>query len=166
MAEVIGTDLSPIQSIGYPVIDDVMKNWTFTDDFFDFIHGRNISADPHPTHEFWKNVLEKVEFEDVQMHVSKERFGPWPKDPRLKSIGAMNLLNGETGFESYGMAAFTRILGMSADEARGICQRGLAACQNKNYHVQRVNASPWQEAIEQIIFVVIILAGEVFGLCS
>lgn len=75
------------------------------------------------------------------MHVSKERFGPWPKDPRLKSIGAMNLLNGETGFESYGMAAFTRILGMSADEARGICQRGLAACQNKNYHVQRVVSS-------------------------
>jgi hypothetical protein len=86
---------------------------------------------PHPTPEFLKNVLETAGFEDVQMHASKEPFGPWPKDPRLKRIGAMNLLNGETGFESYGMAAFTRILGMSADEARGICQRGLAACQTR-----------------------------------
>jgi hypothetical protein len=94
---------------------------------------------PHPTHEFLKNILEKAGFEDVQMLTAKEPYGPWPKDPVLKKVGAMNLLNGETGFESYGMAAFTRILGMDADEARGICERGLAACRNKNFHCYSIS---------------------------
>lgn len=90
---------------------------------------------PHPTHEFLKNQLENAGFEDVQMLTAKEPFGPWPKDPRMKRVGAMSLLNGSTGFESYGMAAFTRVLGMDAAEARGICERALQDARNKNYHV-------------------------------
>jgi hypothetical protein len=90
---------------------------------------------PHPTHEFLKNQLEKAGFEDVQMLSVKEPFGPWPKDPRMKKIGAMSLLNGETGFESYGMAAFTRVLEMDVEKARGLCEHGLRDVRNKNYHV-------------------------------
>ncbi|CCX05524.1 S-adenosyl-L-methionine-dependent methyltransferase [Pyronema domesticum] len=199
MAEVIGTDLSPIQPSWIPAncrfeVDDAMKEWTFRENFFDFIHARNLNtgvtdwahltsemmrctapggyvellensltlhcddgtmkpdhgADiflrrlrealekmgrPHPTHEFLKNQLENAGFEDVQMLTAKEPFGPWPKDPRMKRVGAMSLLNGSTGFESYGMAAFTRVLGMDAAEARGICERALQDARNKNYHV-------------------------------
>jgi hypothetical protein len=90
---------------------------------------------PHPTHEFLKNHLEKAGFEDVQMVTAKEPFGPWPKDPRMKKIGAMSLLNAETGFESYGMAAFTRVLEMDVEKARGMCERALQDVQDKNYHV-------------------------------
>jgi hypothetical protein len=89
---------------------------------------------PHPDIGFLKNQLEKAGFEDIQMLQAKEPIGPWPKEPRLKKIGAMTLLNAETGCESYGMAAFTRVLEMDADEARDICRRAVQASQNKNYH--------------------------------
>lgn len=45
-AEVIGTDLSPIQPEWVPAnvifeIDDAERNWTFRENHFDFIHNRN-----------------------------------------------------------------------------------------------------------------------------
>jgi hypothetical protein len=57
-----------------------------------------------PDAEFLKNLLETACFEGVTTSQIKEPVGPWPKDPRLKRAGAMNLLNGETTFDSYGMA--------------------------------------------------------------
>ncbi|KAI5819276.1 S-adenosyl-L-methionine-dependent methyltransferase [Pyronema omphalodes] len=199
MAEVIGTDLSPIQPSWVSgncrfEVDDAMKEWTFQTDFFDFIHARNLNSGvtdwdhllsemmrctapggyvefcensltvhcddgtmkpdhgskifldklrealrkmgrPQPDLDFLKNQLEKAGFEDVQVMNAKEPGGPWPKDPRMKRLGAMNLLNAETGCESYGMAVFTRVLGMDTDEARNICRRSVQAARNKNYHV-------------------------------
>ncbi|KAI5811883.1 hypothetical protein BZA77DRAFT_360349 [Pyronema omphalodes] len=49
MAEVIGTDLSRIQSDWVPAncrfgVDDAMLEWTFKDDSFDFIDCRNIAS--------------------------------------------------------------------------------------------------------------------------
>ncbi|KAI5819280.1 S-adenosyl-L-methionine-dependent methyltransferase [Pyronema omphalodes] len=199
MAEVIGTDLSPIQPSWVPgncrfEVDDAMKEWTFQNDFFDFIHARNLSAGitdwshllsemmrcaapggyvelcensltvhcddgtmapdhgvkifldklrealqamgrPQPNLQFLKTQLENAGFEDIHVVSAKEPCGPWPKDPRMKRLGAMNLLNAETGFESYGMAVFTRVLGMEIEEARGICRRSVEASQNKNFHI-------------------------------
>ncbi|KAF8539014.1 hypothetical protein BDD12DRAFT_910426 [Trichophaea hybrida] len=48
MAEVIGTDLSPIQSGWVPPncrfeVDDVEKDWTFRSDLLDFFHMRNLA---------------------------------------------------------------------------------------------------------------------------
>jgi hypothetical protein len=56
----------------------------------------------------------------------------------LKRVGAMNLINADTDFESDGMATFTRVQGMDADEAHeahGVCERAVEACRNKHYHV-------------------------------
>lgn len=93
---------------------------------------------PCPDITFLKNLLNSAGFEDVKVFQVKEPAGPWPKDPRLKKAGAMGILNGETGFESYGMALFTRILGMDVDEARKICTNALRDARNKNYHVYDV----------------------------
>ncbi|KAI5809441.1 S-adenosyl-L-methionine-dependent methyltransferase [Pyronema omphalodes] len=186
MAEVIGTDLSPIQPQWVPAncrfeVDDAMLEWTFKDDSFDLFmvailprdcavpggyvelceygitancddgtmkpdNGMKIYADylreamskmgrPAPKLQSMKLLLEEAGFEDVHAMEAKEPFGPWPKDPRQKRIGAMSLLNCETGIESYGMAAFTRVLGMDVEKARAICDAGLAAVRNKNYHM-------------------------------
>ncbi|KAI5819281.1 hypothetical protein BZA77DRAFT_350881 [Pyronema omphalodes] len=90
---------------------------------------------PVPDLEFLKNQLEKAGFEDVQIMNAKEPCGPWPKDSRLKKVGAMSLLNAENGCESHGMAVFTRILGMGVDKARDVCRRSVEASQNKNFHI-------------------------------
>ncbi|KAI5796112.1 S-adenosyl-L-methionine-dependent methyltransferase [Pyronema domesticum] len=199
MAEVIGTDLSPIQPEWVPAncrfeVDDATLEWTFKDNSFDFIHGRNICSGisdwdhllseimrcmnpggyvelceysitlncddgtmkpdngtkiwmdklresmikmgrPPPELESMKMLLEKAGFEDVHALEAKEPVGPWPKDDRQKRIGAMSLLNCETGFESYGMAAFTRVLGMEVEKARAICDAAISVARNKNYHM-------------------------------
>ncbi|KAI5811880.1 S-adenosyl-L-methionine-dependent methyltransferase [Pyronema omphalodes] len=198
MAEVIGTDLSPIQPDWVPAncrfeVDDAMLEWTFKDNHFDFIHCRNISSGvsdwkhlstqlmrcvipggyvelceysltincddgsmkpdngtkiyadylresmakmgrPAAKLEFLKMLLQEAGFKGIHALEAKEPLAPWPKDPRQKRIGAMSLLNCETAFESYGMAAFTRVLGMEAEKARAICNAALSAVRNKNYH--------------------------------
>lgn len=90
---------------------------------------------PAPQLESMKMLLEQAGFEDVHAFEAKEPVGPWPKNPRQKMIGAMSLINGESGFESYGMAAFTRVLGMEVEEARSICDAAVSAIRNKNYHI-------------------------------
>jgi hypothetical protein len=65
---------------------------------------------PHPDVEFLKTLLAEVGFEDIHANQVKEPVGPWPKDPKMKRLGAMVLLNAETYAESLRMAAFTRVL--------------------------------------------------------
>jgi hypothetical protein len=73
---------------------------------------------PTQTLQSLRKLMESAGFADIQeCHVTKPT-GPWPKDPRLKRVGAMVLLCCETSFESYGMAAFTRILGMDVKKHR------------------------------------------------
>jgi hypothetical protein len=90
---------------------------------------------PWPDLAFLKTLLENAGFEGVTACQAKEPVGPWPKDPRLKRTGALTLLNGETAFESYGMAVFTRVLGMEVEEAQKMCENALLAARNKNYHI-------------------------------
>lgn len=76
---------------------------------------------PPPTRVSMKAFLEKAGFKDVVTSEAKEPIGPWPKNPKAKRLGAMVLLHSETVFESYGIAAFTRILGMNVEKAKAIC---------------------------------------------
>jgi hypothetical protein len=73
-------------------------------------------------------------FVDVQIKTLKQPFGPWPKDKRLKQLGAMMMLNCQTAFHAYGLAALTRILGMNVEEADALCRGGIQATRNKNSH--------------------------------
>lgn len=82
-----------------------------------------------------REFLEKARFVDIKVHNVKQPVGPWPKDLQLKSISAMVLLNCETAFESYEMALFTRVLGMDATKAQGICDGALEVVRNKNNHI-------------------------------
>jgi len=52
---------------------------------------------PPATDEFLKQNLENAEFVDIVMDTKKQPIGPWPKEPRLKNIGAMVMLNTEVG---------------------------------------------------------------------
>ena len=61
-------------------------------------------------------------------------MGPWAKDKTLKQVGAMCLLSADSGYHSYGMAAFTRILNMTPEEATKICDDAVKATRNKNFH--------------------------------
>lgn len=45
------------------------------------------------------------------------------------------ILNVENGYEAYAMAPFTRVLGMSHEEAENMCRDAFkATCNIKDYH--------------------------------
>ncbi|KAF8536583.1 putative TAM domain methyltransferase [Trichophaea hybrida] len=196
LAEVVGTDLSPIQPSWVPPnckfeVDDAEQKWTFADDTFDYIHSRNLSmcvgdwprymrevfrctkpggfcelgelggaptsddntlhpgiarcfglcaeamekiGRPFVTGKELKKLLEEAGFVEVVAVDVKQPLGPWPKDERMKKVGAMNMLMGQTGFEAYGMAPLTRILGMSREDALQVFVNGVKGLKNKNYH--------------------------------
>ncbi|KAI5845348.1 S-adenosyl-L-methionine-dependent methyltransferase [Tricharina praecox] len=199
MAEVIGTDLSPLQPTWVPPncrfeVDDCEQNWTFRQDYFDFIHMRNLAQSisdwsrlmpevyrctkpggwvelaevglnellsddgtlldgdpakrcvdlltqameligrPAPTVASMRANLETAGFVDIHVCAYKQPFGPWPKDKRLKHVGAMALLMLQTGIEAYVMASFSRILGMEQEEAAKLCQEAYASCSNRKNH--------------------------------
>ena len=52
---------------------------------------------PPATPETMKSSLVAAGFDDVRVESYKQPLGPWPKRKRLKSLGAMTLLNFETG---------------------------------------------------------------------
>lgn len=84
---------------------------------------------------FFQTLMEKAGFEEIKAKQAKKPLGPWPKDPRLKKVGAMVLLHSETVFKSYGIATFTQVLGMDPDKARKIYGASRAGVRNKNYHM-------------------------------
>ncbi|KAI5792668.1 S-adenosyl-L-methionine-dependent methyltransferase [Pyronema domesticum] len=179
-AEMIGTDLSPIQPSWIPhnvtfEVDDAARDWTRPDNYFEFIHIRNISqgiedwdqllgeayrctkpsgylelaelemklySDDNtmaPAFNKWiqllKDAIENAGFVDVNVVTAKQPFGPWAKDERMKRIGSMVILTAEAGAEGYGMAVFTRFLGLSVEDAKKVCDDAVHDIRNKNYHV-------------------------------
>jgi len=195
-AQVVGTDISPIQPRWVPPncrfeITDAERTWTFRNEFFDFIHLRNLAQSvaewdhvlsevyrctkpggwaehaeltseifsddnsegpnlkrlvklmneglvsmgrPCPTRESMIEHLKRAGFINVQLYAGKQPFGIWPKDRRLKRIGAMAMLMAETGTEAYAMAILTRFHRMSVDEAKKLCEATWSDIRNRKYH--------------------------------
>lgn len=57
---------------------------------------------PAPTVASMRAHLEDAGFVDIHVHSYKQPFGPWPKDKRLKHVGAMALLMLQTGTCGHG----------------------------------------------------------------
>ena len=64
---------------------------------------------PSPAGEEMKRSLQRAGFMNVQVVTKKEPLGIWPRDKRMKRIGAMGLLMLETGLEAcaYSFATLT-----------------------------------------------------------
>ncbi|KAI5820500.1 S-adenosyl-L-methionine-dependent methyltransferase [Pyronema omphalodes] len=90
---------------------------------------------PHASAEALVQRLEEAGFVDVQAVSVKQPFGPWPKDAHRKRIGALTMMMCESGCEAYGMAPFTRVLGMEKDEAAKVCREAVEAIRNRGTHV-------------------------------
>jgi hypothetical protein len=89
----------------------------------------------HVTGEDLRKFLVDAGFEDVTIYTTKQPWGPWPKEKTMKQIGAMTLLVSEAGMAAYGMAAFTRVLGMTKEEADRRFKEAFRAVKDKRYHI-------------------------------
>ena len=73
-------------------------------------------------------------FDKVNHEEMKLPLGTWPADKKQKDIGAFTLLTTEHGFESFGMALFTRTLGMEASEAMELMAGAKKESRSKKIH--------------------------------
>lgn len=60
-----------------------------------------------------KELMESAGFVNVTYRIFKWPIGPWPKDPKMKEIGAYNRLGWEDGMVGWAMFLFTKYLGVS-----------------------------------------------------
>lgn len=78
--------------------------------------------------------LREAGFIDVRVQLKKLPLGPWPKDRKKKEVGKWGLAMAEQGVFSYGMALFTRQLGMPVDEATQLCNNTFAEWCRRDVH--------------------------------
>ncbi|PUU75092.1 S-adenosyl-L-methionine-dependent methyltransferase [Tuber borchii] len=64
----------------------------------------------------FQSMVQEAGFINVYCEVYKLPLSPWPKDSKLKEIGAFNLVNMLEGLEALSLALFTRVLGWSIEE--------------------------------------------------
>jgi len=73
--------------------------------------------------------FDKVNHEEIKLPI-----GTWPADKKQKDIGAFALLAIEHAFEAFGMALFTRTLGMEASEAKELIEGADRESRSKKIH--------------------------------
>jgi hypothetical protein len=81
-----------------------------------------------------KAKVEDAGFINVSEKPYKSPVGGWPKDPRWKEIGKIMLSICTIGAESYGLALFTRALGMSEKEAATVIDNARNELTNNKIH--------------------------------
>ncbi|KAJ9143021.1 S-adenosyl-L-methionine-dependent methyltransferase [Pleurostoma richardsiae] len=64
----------------------------------------------------YKAALEDLGFVDVQEVLHKWPLNPWPRDKKLKELGAWTFQNVSDGIEAFSLALLSRVLGWSREE--------------------------------------------------
>ncbi|KAL4923596.1 class I SAM-dependent methyltransferase [Aspergillus undulatus] len=65
-----------------------------------------------------RGVVERAGFVNVHERVFQLPLGTWPRERRMKDIGALNLYQMLDGLEAFSAATFTNILGWSIEEVQ------------------------------------------------
>lgn len=83
--------------------------------------------------------MEKAGFQDVQVHQRAVPWGPWPKDSKLRKLGATMAACCETGIEAYGLGVMTKFGGYKVDEAKAMiaaAMKDIMGCKVRTYNLQ------------------------------
>jgi SAM-dependent methyltransferase len=89
------------------------------------------TMDPAPSMKLW---AEAAGFTKVKEERFKLPVGSWPKDPRLKEIGALLVLNFVDGAEAFTAALFRDVLGWTQNEIAVLNAGVKAAARQKDVH--------------------------------
>ncbi|RPA91495.1 S-adenosyl-L-methionine-dependent methyltransferase [Choiromyces venosus 120613-1] len=80
-------------------------------------------------------MVEEAGFVNVHREVYKLPLGPWPKDSKLKEIGAFNLVNMLEGLDAMSLALYTRVLGWSTEEVMAFLPSVRQDFQRRDFHI-------------------------------
>lgn len=116
-----------------------------------------------------KDIASEVGFVEVCEKAKKLPWAPWATDEKLKELGRYALLNCETSFEAFGLALFTRVLGLSKEEAIRVCSESRKELRNKKIHVYNLQYAipPHLAAPTHILWTVLtVVRIQLFRYCS
>jgi len=76
----------------------------------------------------------------VKIHEQKRRapIGSWPKDKHYKELGVLAGMTAATGYQAYGLAMFTRVLGWDPNDAQKIIDDVVDCVSNRKRKVHAV----------------------------
>jgi hypothetical protein len=126
-----------LQDYAFPfrAVDDSMKGTAFerwVDDILAATHalGRDWKRVP-----LYKSCLEECGFVDVQEQLLAWPVGSWPKDEKMKTLGAWCKADVLDGMQGWSMAVLTRGLGMSKEEVELLLMEVRNVINSKKLHV-------------------------------
>jgi hypothetical protein len=95
--------------------------------------GAKIKADPDaPLH--FHEYLSEAGFTNVCKKVHKIPTSPWPKDKRLKKIGALELMNLMEGAQAFLLRGYTKEFGKTREELEVLLMRMRHELTTQKYH--------------------------------
>ena len=101
----------PFRSIDYSTKDTAFERWQKLVKESADVLGRDFGRVPK-----YKSIFEKVGFVDIVEKQLAWPIGTWPKDPRMKKLGAWVKEDVLSGLHGWSAAVLTRGLGMSSEE--------------------------------------------------
>lgn len=82
----------------------------------------------------WSTLMEGAGFVDIQERIYKIPCNPLPKDPRLKKVGAFELVQYRDHVSGIFLRGFTRGLGRSREEWEATIAQARTEVANKKIH--------------------------------
>jgi hypothetical protein len=95
--------------------------------------GAKINADPNAPKRY-KEYLEEAGFNGVTETVLKIPTSPWPKDRRLKKIGALELMNLMEGAQGFLLRGYTKEFGKTRMELETLLMKMRKELTTQKYH--------------------------------
>lgn len=109
--------------------DSAMMKWMDL-----FVSGANINKRPVGVVTEFKTMMEEAGFINVHVEIFRLPHSPWPKDRKLKEIGAFNLVNMLEGLQALSLFLFTKVHGWSAEEVGAFLPEVTKDLHKKEYH--------------------------------
>ncbi|KAL2214891.1 S-adenosyl-L-methionine-dependent methyltransferase [Thermoascus aurantiacus ATCC 26904] len=81
-----------------------------------------------------KRWVQEAGFVNVDERIFKMPMGTWPKDERLKEIGAFLAMDFIEGVEAFTLVPFTEVLGWSKEEVNALNEKVRADVMRKDIH--------------------------------
>jgi len=94
------------------------------------LHQRPVDIGPE-----LKPMMEKAGFINIKVEIFRLPSSPWPKDPKLKEIGAFSLVNWLDGLEGISLFLFTKLLKWSPEEVKAFLPDVEKDLRKKEYHL-------------------------------
>ena len=82
----------------------------------------------------YKSWMLDAGFQNVCEHTFKIPTSPWPKDPRLKKIGALELMNVMEGVQAFLLRGYTTDLGRTREELEVLLMQMRKELVNQRFH--------------------------------